>query len=258
MRATSAAFFTSTLALTNAINLDVIYDQIHAKTALELINNPNLSERLSYVKKEFTLLRERGDYGCWCYFSDDDHEKARGDPVSKMDRICKKLHQGYTCASFDGEEEISAGTRAVGDECLPWKQSYVPFIPHTSAGTKEEECASLNALLGTCAINTCIIEAQFAEDFVQFIASTENKRRGIKVKEFTHSMDFDHAAYLAETNAKNSNNGNGGNGPVDSCCGSYPNRFPYASGRKECCNGRTYSPTMQTCCDDKVQAIGSC
>jgi len=47
----------------------------------------------------------------------------------------------------------------------------------------------------------------------------------------------------------------------DSCCGSYPTRYPYDSAARACCaaSGKTYNSLNEDCCPDgSVESIGNC
>ena len=51
------------------------------------------------------------------------------------------------------------------------------------------------------------------------------------------------------------------NGISDDCCGSYPERYPYDSTNKLCCDdaGRTYDDAFYECCPDgKIVMMGMC
>lgn len=266
----TAAFFTG---LSNAINLDMILDQILVKNNEQKILDPN-NPNLDITEKEFLKLARGGDYGCWCYFGDNDHHKARGNPVTPLDRICKRLHQNYECAYMDRHVDVVQGRAK--SECEPWKTSYVPHTTtidgsgDTSGHTLAEQCQINNALRGDCAVQTCIIEGQFAADFVNMVQTgtlkgVRNKSgqenfflRGIRRTVYTHVFgNFNHEDYLAETTTGGNGEGNGTG--IDSCCGEFPSRFPFSSGRKQCCgNKKSYFPSVQECCDGDLKSIGSC
>ena len=48
--------------------------------------------------------------------------------------------------------------------------------------------------------------------------------------------------------------------PVDQCCGSYPQRFPYSTAAgKGCCNGKTFNSNAFECCaSGSIETIGTC
>ena len=49
-------------------------------------------------------------------------------------------------------------------------------------------------------------------------------------------------------------------GPADSCCGTYPNRFPFSSedGGRGCCGDKTYNIGSLDCCSDTLNPVGTC
>lgn len=55
----------------------------------------------------FNLLQDKSPYGCWCYFGDD-HGKGIGGPIDQIDAMCKKLHDGYTCAKGTFQNVLDA------------------------------------------------------------------------------------------------------------------------------------------------------
>lgn len=57
------------------------------------------------------------------------------------------------------------------------------------------------------------------------------------------------------------NNGGGGGNSNKSCCGAYPDRFPYAIKNSSCCedDGNIFDPNTKMCCDTVgVSDLGSC
>ena len=64
------------------------------------------------TQSDMALINE---YGCWCYFQND-HHKGKGQPTDGIDSLCKRLHDGYTCAMIDAQ--------AMGDTCVPWEVTY--------------------------------------------------------------------------------------------------------------------------------------
>jgi len=93
-----------------------------------------------------------------------------------------------------------------------------------------------------CRLAACQIERAFAYDVVAFLQNPVEFRDSAKpdgkYKINPNSNDFD--ASRADICQKS-----GGSHVQDSCCGEYPQRFPYASSRSVCCDGM-------------VSPIGSC
>ena len=70
-----------------------------------------------------TAMHYIRNYGCWCYFEDEDNDGKldipKGPPRDYLDEMCKMLHQGYECIQMDLGEE----------SCQPWNTTYNPY-PH--------------------------------------------------------------------------------------------------------------------------------
>ena len=43
-------------------------------------------------------------YGCWCYF-EDEHGLGRSQPKDQIDAHCRTIHDGYTCAIMDNQDD---------------------------------------------------------------------------------------------------------------------------------------------------------
>ena len=85
------------------------------------------------VKKLTTVdLSIIQDYGCYCNFDDNGEndnfrEKAKGRPLDDVDRFCKTLHDGYTCAQVDAnnnQEEEENENPETSSPCKPWQTTY--------------------------------------------------------------------------------------------------------------------------------------
>merc|ERR1711970_537004 len=104
----------------------------------------NLYVRARYISK----IRNSG---CWCYF-DDDHHLAKGRPVNDVDRLCQKLHHGYSCAIMDYGEDSCAE---------PWNVEY----QQPSSSRDYRQACSVNNINNECAVAACIIENNFVAEF---------------------------------------------------------------------------------------------
>ena len=92
---------------------------------LDLLNSPGLRnlgmtdgnmDGTAPLSAESALFYVR-NYGCWCYFDDEDNDgrldAPRGPPRDYLDDMCRSLHQGYECAEMD-----------LPDSCIPWNVTY--------------------------------------------------------------------------------------------------------------------------------------
>jgi len=170
-------------------------------------------------------------YGCWCYFQDD-VGKGKSDPVDVLDSICKVLHQGYECAMIDDPT------------CVPYDVEYNRPNVFWLASKDQilPECESLNSG-NQCHINACASETNFV--FSVFNAANPNS------VENQHKSDG--TGFDIEANCPIMHGESG----EKSCCGSYPDRFPYKSfsGIRACCGMGTYDTGIQECCEEDGEKV---
>lgn len=174
------------------------------------------------------------EYGCWCYFGDD-HGRGKGSAIDQIDEMCKILHDGYECAMRDAEDE--------GSTCVPWEVDYESAVGG-SALTIQEECAASNSG-NNCAIRACIVEGSFLSNLLDAFVNG-----GSINQNHLHSNGFDPAIGCPVKKS--------GGGPSNkSCCGNYPDRFPYKTvgGDRQCCGNRTYNSLTLKCCDTDSSTV---
>lgn len=165
-------------------------------------------------------LAQYNGYGCWCYFDETNYARGKGVPVDDVDRLCKNYSEGFQCIMMADEA------------CMPYSESYVS--PANLDGSTDiiTECNTAN-VGNQCAIDTCIVEAQFLVDF-ELVGAVS-----LTIK-YLHALNFDVEANCIKIANANS-------GQRDSCCGDYPERYPY----------RSMAGFMECCSDGKVRP-GSC
>jgi len=169
-------------------------------------------------------------YGCWCYFQEN-VGKGKSDPVDTLDSICKVLHQGYECAMIDEPT------------CVPYEVDY--NRPNVFMISSKDQilpaCESLNS--DQCQINACASETNFV--FQIFGTQFHNAP--------DHQHKTDGTGFDAEANCPITHGESG----EKSCCGSYPDRFPYKSfsGIRACCGMGTYDTGIQECCDEGGEEV---
>merc|ERR1712241_1643249 len=136
--------------------------------------------------------------------------RGKGTPVDEIDGFCKTLADGYQCAIIDGEAE--------GQSCVPWEVNY-----NAGAGQGPDRFASCqtNNPGDSCAARACSVEGIFVDNLFAFLISGTPVKAGIK-----------------------------GVSGEKSCCGGYPNRFPFKTldGDRACCGSRTYNTQLLNCC----------
>jgi len=220
----SSALF-STLSASAA---SIIADYQTAIAAVR-INDPSLDRTIT--QDDMDLINE---YGCWCYF-ESGHGSGKGKPVDEIDTLCKRLHDGYTCAIMDAQDQ--------GSECTPWEIPYNSavgsgMIQDMDIATIRAECDVQNPDLTSCGNWVCKIEGYFVQQLVLY---------------FTHGGLINHDHRHA----------NGFNVNVDcpvstgiksekACCDEYPLRFPFKTynGARDCCYTHTFNTNLYQCCAD--------
>jgi len=183
------------------------------------------------TQSDMALINE---YGCWCYFQND-HHKGKGQPTDGIDSLCKRLHDGYTCAMIDAQ--------AMGDTCVPWEVDYTSAVGG-SGDNMAQECQALNTG-NNCAARACVIEGTFVANLLDVLFSgtqIDNTKK--------HANGFDQATICATKK-------NGGGPANKACCGNYPDRFPFRTvgGDRKCCGTRTYNSLTLKCCDQESSTV---
>ena len=190
------------------------------------------------TQSDMALINE---YGCWCYFQND-HHKGKGQPTDGIDSLCKRLHDGYTCAMIDAQ--------AMGDTCVPWEVTYQSA---TGAGlaismdlnTIRTECDNQNPNTNDCVNWACKIEGYFVQQLLFFFV-----QGGQIDQNSMHSNNFDPNVRCPVSQGTKSER---------ECCDQQPLRFPFKTyGDRQCCVNRTYDVNIFQCCADGSLAIGAC
>jgi len=187
-------------------------------------------------------------YGCWCSM-DDFWTEGNGRPVNELDNACRNVHLNYRCLS-----------RHDSTSCDVKAQKYLT-IHGMGVGDLESQCQMVQNLLTfnnpdfdvACATRKCAIEVGFMGTLLEFATTPgvmldpEFIRRGNNVMDNQGRMvygRFDFSTKCGENGSVTSGPGGDGGTP-SSCCGLYPNRFPYHTVTSECC-------------DNKVEPVGNC
>lgn len=174
-------------------------------------------------------------YGCWCNF-DEYLTEGSGQPVNVYDDICKSFQLCLRCARWDGKQENYA--------CDPTLDPYnvvgfSNFKADCSAANPGDLCGE-----SLCSCNVNFLQRLFRLLWVKPSPYTN---------EYLHSEGFDQEANCPDPAIRSS---------TMSCCGYYPDRFPYSLGSssKACCREhRLYNPVIEDCCPDgRTESAGSC
>jgi hypothetical protein len=182
------------------------------------------------TQEDMDLVNE---YGCWCYFQDG-YGSGKGKPVDDIDVLCKRLHDGYTCAIMDSAD--------LGDECVPWEVSYNSAIGSgmlidMDIATIRQECDVQNPDNG-CPNWVCKIEGYFLQQLVLYFT-----HGGQINHNFRHAMGFNTATGCPVMTGTKSDK---------ACCDEYPLRFPFKTynGARDCCYTHTFNTNLYQCCGD--------
>jgi len=172
-------------------------------------------------------------YACWCYFTDD-HGKGRGKPIDEIDVLCKRLHDGYTCAIMDAAD--------VGETCIPWEVPYNSAIgtgmtTDMDIGTIRSECDRQNTTPG-CANAACKVEGYFLQQLILlFTHGTVIEPSYQHINGFNVQIECPISSGITSEHA---------------CCDEHPLRFPFKTynGSRDCCFHHTFNTNLYQCCSD--------
>ena len=193
-------------------------------------------------------------YGCWCYF-ENDHGLGSGDPIDTIDTMCQVLHKGYECILLDNLNDDS------GNVCDPWTVEYNSAFGSGSTpfgldmGNLAKECDLQNP--SPCEAATCKVEGNFVLSYFKYAVVG-----GLIEITNRHELGFDTSVCLVPRSGAS---GTSHTDEQQSCCGTYPIRFPYwAEDHRVCCqatslptNSITYNPDNGVCCPDTGTTAGS-
>jgi len=219
-------------------------------------------------------------YGCWCYFDPESitAKAPKGIAVNTVDEYCRSLQHGYQCAEIDG---VESGEEA--DVCEPHSVFYYSSIRSILLGKEDlhESCNTRNSN-DECAQRACTVEGQFVLNIGKAYLSGD-----VFDTVPSHAAGFDtdicHAPVMEQASLGGiASSSSIFGGAIDrqmevggmevfsevsevnhvqelSCCGQYPNRFPYHSDdpSKECCeassltgHSKVFDSGLYECCED--------
>jgi hypothetical protein len=178
-------------------------------------------------------------YGCWCF---PDGEKSvlggYGEAKDGADQVCKKYHNCQRCVDHDYVD------------CPEWAPYRYSGKIDKATGKKVLKC---NNKPGTCRRNHCECDKKLAEDLAEF-EMVWNPTLSLQMGGFDRTAE-------CPSGEKRSNSGNDNE---HSCCGVYPERYPYVSQNqkgdtRKCCLTKTYDPRVLACCQHhELKEVGTC
>jgi len=189
-----------------------------------------MNKMLYYMSGGELNMADYQSYGCHCSSG-----AGRGQPRDEIDFSCQRNNQCRSCTQIDWSS------------CQAQQAYFVNgWAPNNVDGII---CVDRE---NTCSRALCECDLQFVKDIV----ANDNKWKRSRHLKF----GFDTAECVAEPSIGLAARGLTHNpDPVKSCCGNYPQRFPYSTDTKSCCGAVTYSNNLHECCSPgDVRNIGVC
>jgi len=153
-----------------------------------------------------TLNKMIQNYGCHCFPNGSRSPGGHGDAQDATDSLCRKLSRCHACVEMDHN-----------NACDP-EGGYKYSI---DSGTGAISC---NLNTEACKMDACLCDKKFAED-LGAIWDDSSFDYGLWNNKHNALATLDYSATCIKTSGN----------PNDSCCGSYPDRRPFASIVHDCC-----------------------
>ncbi|CAG5109819.1 Oidioi.mRNA.OKI2018_I69.chr2.g4303.t1.cds [Oikopleura dioica] len=178
-------------------------------------------------------------YGCWCFRNGEKSVLGgSGNTIDGADRACKAYQQCHKCMDNDY------------NDCPAW-------VPYRFEGKINDDGRKTITCLnqeGSCRRNHCECDKKLAED----LALHEMTLNPLNRRDF--GFEPEQACKKADSRSISTSHAT-----ETSCCGVYPNRFPFVSNRnqgeslRKCCLNKTYDPRKLACCPGhEVKNHGTC
>lgn len=177
------------------------------------------------------------NYGCHCFPGNSRAAGGKGPAVDEIDRLCAQLARCHKCIEFDHGNFVDGSWDAdIGK--YRWSEETDGSL--SCDGNDEDhkrdlcECDRFYA-----------VEMGKVWDDLSYNMTYWNAKNNAE-------FDFDYANVCVQQY---------GPGSSDDCCGDYPERYPYDSNTKMCCDeaGKAYDDSMYECCmDGRIVIAGTC
>jgi len=178
-------------------------------------------------------------YGCWCFPEGENSVLGGyGEAQDGADSVCKRYHNCQRCIDKDYVD------------CPEWAPYRYNGKVDKATGKRTIKC---NNKQGTCRRNHCECDKKLAEDLAEYEMLWNP----------TLSLQFGGFDRHGECPSPHERTNNG-NDNEHSCCGVYPDRYPYVSKNskgdlRKCCLTKTYDPRQLACCQHhELKAVGTC
>jgi len=196
----------------------------------------------SQKRKIFQKMIE--NYGCHCFPQHKSTAGGWGKPVDAMDEACRSLYRCQKCVNIEYPgacDTIDGGYKydliADADKSVS-----------CDAPPRIKECAS----------QQCSCDREFANQIYSIWVESSWEHNphywhhpaNMKIKAKNGDPVFDRDATCKM----------GNNVAPDACCGdSYPNKVPYNTNEKACCNSaaKAYNAAMEICCDSEGTVVNA-
>merc|ERR1712130_18613 len=175
------------------------------------------------------ILRELNDMGYeadtianyGCYCQfKQSKNRAIGEPMDEHDLVCFQYTQCIRCLEIDG---------CPGRDYAGYDET------NEFCDNSQDDCGNM----------LCKCQKKLIQDLMNLNWS------GVDLSPNLHQQ-FDHSAQCLEDYRDGRD--------AESCCGTYPSRYPFSSqSNRSCCGSRTYNPMYYECCGDNiVKLAGTC
>jgi len=179
-------------------------------------------------------------YGCWCFPDGENNVLGGyGEAQDGADSVCKKYHNCQRCVDHDYVD------------CPAWAPYRYSGKVDKITGKKIIKC---NNRPGTCRRNHCECDKKLAEDLAEY-EMLWNPTLSLQMGGFDRAVECPGPKERSERV---------GNDNEHSCCGVYPDRFPFVSKNqkgdiRKCCLTKTYDPRVLACCQQhELKEVGTC
>jgi len=184
-----------------------------------------------------TLNKMVQNYGCHCFPGLSKIAGGAGPAQDEYDALCRDLARCHKCIDSDYVNEIASD-------------------PTWDANTGKYRYSLLGDGSITCSGNPdahkkdlCECDAHYAHELGKiWDDNTYNYELWNAKKNPLFNFEYETVCVRS------------GMTDADECCGAYPERYPYDSATRMCCNSvQTYNDQLNECCDDgSVKTLGSC
>jgi len=188
------------------------------------------------------LFKQIQNYGCHCFPGGEQLAGGQGAAVDAQDDACRTLARCHKCVSMDH------GITPKEKYRWHFKNGDIDCGRNLEQGNQEK-------------YDLCQCDADFARSIGQFWddntfnnfywLSPKQMKKPLSKRDPEHQVKFDHSSVCLANEINR----------ADSCCGTYPNRYPYNSASSvQCCKAANlFNSAVSDCCDDgTVAKPGEC